>query len=98
MRFLYFLVMMFMSSVSLKPKFCVDCKYFIPCETTNLVQYGKCSLSKYDIDKNDENFLVSGIQVPLITQYRYCSTMRNYEDFCGKEGKKYKKKYKKRNV
>lgn len=97
MRFLYFLVVMFMKSVSLKPKFCADCKYFIPCET-NLVQFGKCALSKYDINKNDVSFLVSGIQIPLVTDYRYCSTMRFSDRLCGKEGKNYKKKYKKRNV
>lgn len=98
MRFLYLLVMMFMSVVSLKPKFCINCKHFIPDDDPNLVEYGKCSLSKYVIDKNDEQFLVTGIQIPLIVEYRYCSTMRSCENMCGKEGKNYVKKYRKRIV
>lgn len=96
MRFLYLLAIMFMSVVSLKPKFCIECKHFIPSGGSNYDEFGKCSLSKYEIDRNDEQFLVTGIQIPLIVEYRFCTTMRSYEHMCGKEGKEYVRKYRKR--
>jgi len=95
MRFLYLLAMMFMSVASLKPKICIDCKYFIP-SGSNYDEFGKCSLSKYEIDKNDERYLVTGIQVPVVVEYRFCTTMRSNEKLCGKEGKNYVKKYRKK--
>ena len=98
MRFLYLLVMMFMAGFSLKPKICIDCKHFIPDDDPNLLEFGKCSLSKYEINKNDEKYLVTGIQVPLVVEYRFCTTMRSNEKLCGKEGKNYVKKYRKRIV
>ena len=45
--------MMFMTGFSLKPKFCINCKYYIQ-DDKNKLEYGKCSLFKYIIDKNDE--------------------------------------------
>jgi hypothetical protein len=87
--------MMFIAGFSLKPKICIDCKHFIPSDS-NYAEFGKCSLSKYEIDKNDEKYLVTGIQVPLVVEYMFCSTMRSNEKLCGKEGKNYVKKYKKK--
>jgi hypothetical protein len=71
----------------MKPKFCVDCKYFITDNKTG--RFGKCSLSP--IRENNMNWLVNGIH--CIEEYQYCSLVRSTEDMCGTEGKMYKKKY-----
>jgi hypothetical protein len=47
-------------------------------------KYGKCSLfpkTEMDID------LVTGIKKNY--KYQFCSIARDYDDMCGKEGKKY---------
>jgi len=38
--------------------------------------------------ENSANFLVSGVEDK---DYYFCSTARQYENLCGKEGKNYKK-------
>lgn len=89
--------MMVITGFSLKPKFCINCKYYIP-DDKNKLEYGKCSLFKYNIDKNDEKYLVTGIQIPIITEYSFCTLARNYDSMCGKEAKKYKRKYRKKTL
>jgi hypothetical protein len=69
-------------------KFCKDCKYFLPNKflfiTNN--EFGKCALYN-KINKNDENYLVTGKKKKDIIEYSYCSICRNSENMCGKEGK-----------
>jgi hypothetical protein len=74
------------------PKLCVNCKFFINDHTRDN-EYGKCSfLSR---EESNTNFLVTGIKN---IDYYYCSTARQYESLCGKEGKNYKKKPTKKSV
>lgn len=70
----------------IKPNLCVNCKFFMNSFIVGN-QYGKCSLfpkTETDID------LVTGIKKD--SKYQFCSIARNYDDMCGKEGKKYTKK------
>ena len=75
------------SSVDMNPKFCVNCRYFIPNTDGLTSEYGKCSIFTYENTK----FLVDGIIRD--TEYFTCSTARSSEKLCGKSGVKYKKKY-----
>lgn len=86
------LSLLFLPNLSLqviKPKICVNCKYFISDNYTD--KYARCSLFpieetscyrlvNYDIDENK-------------CEYNYCGHARKMENMCGLEGKKYKKKY-----
>ena len=72
------------------PKFCVNCKHFIPHEYNN--EYGKCAFFVYENSK----FLVDGIARE--NEYYTCSTARSSINLCGKEGTKYRKKYTKKIV
>ena len=88
------LTLLFMPISSLKkatPKLCIDCKCFI---TDNRIgKLGKCSL--FPIERQKELYdLVTGVD----DQYMYCYATRDNEDMCGKEGKLFKKKYKKRAI
>ena len=74
-----------LSVQSLKPKFCVKCKYFIPDNDNN--EFSKCSLFPKSEGKFD--YLVSGIHTD---KYYYCSTSREMNHMCGEEGKYYKRK------
>lgn len=69
--------------------FCVNCKHFIP-NSMNGVDGGKCALF---ISENNNGFLVSG---NTFKYSEYCGTARGNENMCGKEGKLFKRKYKKR--
>ena len=79
-----------------KPKLCINCKYFITDYDNG--KYGKCSFFPYKnlYEENNVNFLVNGDLKDDDTNYYYCSTSRLDHRMCGKEGKKYKKKYEKR--
>jgi hypothetical protein len=76
----------------MKPKLCVNCKYFIPDNNNN--KFGKCSL--FPVRKENDYFLVDGVSEDEIIDYHYCSTARNYDSMCGNEGKLHKRKYNKR--
>jgi hypothetical protein len=78
------------NSLNINPKICINCKYFIPDDSSDV--YGKCSVFP-KIEKNNLNFLVTGNKDPSLSYYEYCSIVRKNEDMCGKEGKKYKRKY-----
>jgi hypothetical protein len=86
--FTLFFIFVFANSLEMKPKFCVNCRYFIPNESNN--EYGKCSLFVYENSK----YLVDGLVRD--NDYYACSSARSWSNLCGKEGKKYKKKYTKR--
>jgi len=79
---------------SMKPKLCVNCKFFKN-EYIIFNRFGKCSLFPKDeepIDKNDIHFLVDGTKNIKEIEYYFCSTARNYDDMCGKEGKRFQQK------
>ena len=80
-----------LSFKEMKPKLCINCKYFITDNNTG--KFGKCSL--FTKKENEIFNLVNGIHKDNI-EYYYCSLSRETEDMCGKEGKMYKKKYIKR--
>lgn len=67
--------------------FCVNCKFYMP---NNFLfgfggkEFGKCKLY-YEI-KEDTNFLVTGNKKKETIEYYYCSTCRNSENMCGKQG------------
>jgi len=82
-----------LSSFSLneiKPKLCINCKYFISDDDTN--KFGKCSLFP-KLEENNISFLVNGDKNIKNIQYFYCSTLRSDNTKCGKEGKMFKRKY-----
>ena len=71
-----------------KPKFCVDCKYFITDNDSN--KYGKCSLFP-KVEKNVYR-LVNGAENKKV-DYNFCYLVRQSDLFCGEKGTMYKKKY-----
>lgn len=72
-----------------KPKFCINCKYFITDNNTG--KFGKCSL--FPKVEKDIFMLVTGSDENKNIEYTYCSVSRELDNMCGKEGKMYKKKY-----
>ena len=83
-----------LSFKEIKPKLCVNCKYFITDNGTG--KFGKCSL--FPIKENNIYRLVNGIHEDKNNEYYYCSALREIEYRCGKEGKMYKKKYTKKSI
>ena len=89
----FFIYLSLLSLISLSnstnPKLCVDCKFFKRDLFGN--KFGKCFLfEKTEIaDKND--FLVDGIVRRKNVKYHYCSTARQSDNMCGKDGKLYEK-------
>jgi hypothetical protein len=75
--------------LSKNPKFCINCKYFIPDDYSN--QFGKCSLFRNTLNHN--YYLVNGEVEENYDDYQYCSIVRNNDNKCGVNGKLYKKKY-----
>ena len=95
MKYIFTLLnLLFLQVLSLnviKPKLCLNCKYFITDTDNDTSKFGKCSLF---IEKEKNNFymLVNGISENKIIEYHYCAIARNREDMCGKEGKMHKRK------
>ena len=84
-----------LSFKEIKPKLCVNCKYFITDNDTD--KFGKCSL--FQRKENDIYSLVIGIHKDTNNEYRhFCSVARSSENMCGREGKMYKKKYTKKSI
>jgi hypothetical protein len=77
-----------------KPKKCIDCKYFIKEEEFyseyNNNRFGKCSV--FPVLESNNDYLVSGIEYEENIEYHYCSTARTLDHMCGKEGKQYEQK------
>jgi hypothetical protein len=70
------------------PKFCVDCKHFIPYWSG--AGYAKCTAfprTNYVTKAAETNYLVSGVYPKVNIEYFHCSTAREMEDMCGKQGK-----------
>ena len=87
--FIYFysIILPILSFKEIKPKLCLNCKYFITDNNTN--KYGRCLL----FPKKEDNryILVNGNIIENKNEYNYCVTARELENMCGLEGKKYKK-------
>lgn len=71
----------------IKPKLCINCKYFIPDNASGAGIFSKCSF--FPKKERKIYFLVDGINK---YENHYCSTARDFNDMCGEEGKCYKKK------
>lgn len=92
MKFFCLIIYTILSSFSathIKPKLCVECKFFQKNWFTNN-KFGKCYL--FPIVENDDYFLVNGIKNVKPSDYHYCSVSRLYDEMCGKDGKLYEKK------
>lgn len=95
MKYIFTLLsLLFLPILSLKvikPKLCINCKYFLNTDYSN-DKFGKCSLFPKE-ELNNWYRLVNGNTDENEYEYTYCSTARKIEHMCGKEGKMYKKKY-----
>jgi hypothetical protein len=91
---LFYFILGNVGALTQQPKLCVNCKFFIPYETGN-DNLGKCSITPYIQPTLTAKYnLVTGEPNPVIkTKFYYCSTARTFENMCGPDGKKYKKKY-----
>jgi NAD-dependent dihydropyrimidine dehydrogenase PreA subunit len=92
MLYLFAILSMYMvlltSSLKPKePKFCVNCRYFVPPSDGLKLEHGKCSLFPYSSAK----ILVDGII--RSADYHSCSTARSITSMCDKDALRYKKKY-----
>ena len=99
MKFIFTLLsLLFVQILSLKeikPKLCINCKYFI--EDTEFGKFGKfnkCSL--FPKEQNTVYNLVYGIEE--YNDFFYCATTRSRDSMCGEEGKLYKRKYNKKKI
>jgi hypothetical protein len=84
MRFLV-VFHVFLSVVSMTPKFCVNCKHYMGNDS-----YGKCAKSPivYHID----DYLVTGVIPSKKKEYNFCSIVRKYGPECGPQGKLFEQK------
>ena len=73
----------------IKPKICINCKYFITDNDTG--RYGRCMLFKIEGEK--PYTLVNGNIIENKHEYQYCVVARQMEDKCGSQAKMYKTKY-----
>jgi len=75
-------------------KFCVNCQHFIP--HSQGVAYGTCrAFPMIDqlVQEGMTRYLVTGYDATNATlTYYYCSTVRNTERFCGRDGKMFQEK------
>ena len=86
--------MIIMSCNSLKPKLCINCKYYNNLDNSSESIFGKCNFFSEKV--SGKNYLITSEKKDTIYK-TYCSTARSFEHLCGEEGKYYKKKYVKRN-
>lgn len=70
-------------------KLCVNCQYFFIEKNTD-TKFGKCFLFPKEED-NFKNYLLTGKTV--YDEYNSCSIARSNINMCGKEGRKYRKRY-----
>ena len=79
------------SAYEIKPKLCIDCKFFRKGFFTNN-KYGKCSLFTIEEENNNRYLLVDGNKMNNKPEYDYCAVARKFKSMCGPEGKFYEKK------
>jgi len=72
---------------SIKPKFCINCKHFVKPPYGMSNEYARCSL----FTTENRKYLVDGVH--RNSDYKYCSTAREFDSLCGKNATKYKKRY-----
>lgn len=96
--YLLFTLLFFTSKTiySLNPeKLCVNCQYFSinkNAQNTNTGNvFGKC-IAFPITESNEVSYLITGKKEKR--DFFYCSTARGDSEMCGKEGKKYRKRYK----
>ena len=77
-----------LSFKEIKPKLCINCKYFV---TDSNSKFGKCTLFPKETE-GDKYMLVNGIIEDENIEYNYCVISRGSDYMCGKEGKMYKNK------
>lgn len=81
---IYSIIIPIFSLNEIAPKLCVNCKFFMK----NFIignEYSRCSL--FPKTEPDIDYYVTGNKKE--SKYQFCSIARNYDDMCGKEGKKY---------
>ena len=92
-RYLYFFLPLLSESIStnpIKPKLCVNCRYFTK-DFFTPSRFGKCILFPRE-DYSSSDYLVNGRKQNTKLDYYHCSTARHLEHMCGEEGKLYEKK------
>lgn len=77
------------TSIRNTPKLCIHCKFYKKPNFTRQ-EFGKCSL--FVMEKDNDNYFVTGKKENKTKYYYYCSTARNFDHLCGEEGKFYKQK------
>uniref|UniRef100_A0A6C0BA33 Uncharacterized protein n=1 Tax=viral metagenome TaxID=1070528 RepID=A0A6C0BA33_9ZZZZ len=82
------LLSIMLSVSALEPKLCKNCKHFIP--NPRDIKFSKCSL--FPNIQEEKYTLIDNIVFDIPVEYFYCSITRNYNDMCGKKGKKYEEK------
>lgn len=92
---IFFLLLL--SSGASNTKLCVNCRYFVKNSIFAGDEYGCCKMYLKEQD-NIAEYLVTGAykNIEKDDYYYYCSTVRGSERMCGKQGKDYKKKYKRK--
>ncbi len=85
---IYPMILMPFSSGNIRPKLCIDCKFYTKHFLTRS-KFGKCTL--FTIENSPNSYLVNGNNDNNI-EYDYCSIARQFDHMCGKEGKYYEKK------
>jgi hypothetical protein len=84
-----FIILSQISASRIRPKFCVDCKFYKK-DFFTLSEFGKCTL--FPVPKDNDYFLVNGNKNDNNIEYHYCATAREIDRMCGEEGKFYEKK------
>lgn len=83
-----------LSLKEIKPKLCINCKYFVEdAEFGKFGKFNKCSLFPKE-PNGDVYSLVHGVDP--YSGYFCCATARSRGSMCGEEGKMFKRKYMKK--
>lgn len=78
---------------ALRPKFCYNCRHFLPAENDGEAIFGKCAAFPVVVENKD--YLITGVKDSEIIDHRYCSSARTNDRMCGEEGKLHKRVYRK---
>lgn len=87
---LYPIILSRISASQIRPKLCIDCKFYNKENFFTMSEFGKCSLFLKEKDKS--YFLVNGNNNYNNIEYHYCATARVSDCMCGEQGKFYEKK------
>ena len=91
LMFYYLLLITLIICNSSKPKFCINCKYYIKSYVDD--KYSTCALSR-----NTQfigTYVVTGLYDK--NEYMHCTTERSDHGICGVNATRYKKKYVRKN-